>query len=111
MVPGGVEDQEKPFELDLGARRVSANPHQRRIDGDAVQPGSQTGALTETTDSAKCAQESLLHRVTGVVLVAQETASHREHPASVAEHQLFVACLVAGFEPLDQARLVALAGA
>ena len=58
-----------------------------RVDGDAVEPGPEAGAVIEAGERAVGAQERLLHRVLGARLVANDAEGHAEELLAVALHQ------------------------
>ena len=58
-----------------GLKRVSplAKNHQRRIDGDAGEPGGETGSAIKILEMNKCIQERILNGVLRIFTVSGDT--------------------------------------
>lgn len=88
-------------EFDLAAALARAQPAEGLADGDAGQPGREARGPGELIEMPVGRQIGLLHRVLGVVVVAQDGARGAEQPLVVAPHQDLEERLVAAANPRD----------
>ena len=82
----------------LGARSAAAQLHQRSVDGDTVEPGSELAASFEAGQGPEGLEEGVLDGVPGVFLVGEKTPAHGQQTPAVADHQFMVGSIVAGAE-------------
>jgi hypothetical protein len=61
---------------------------QGRVDGDAVEPGAELGAVVEAVERPVGAEKGLLDGVLGALLVAGDPPGDAEQPPAVPEDQL-----------------------
>ena len=80
----------------LGMALEGAEPAQRRVDGDAVQPGPELGPSLEAADVLEGRRERLLDGVAGVLLVAQDAPGHEQHAAAVGAEAGLEGVVIAG---------------
>ena len=66
---------------------ADAKQIERAVDGDAVQPGAEVGALFEPLQLAVSAQQRLLNHVVGIVLVPSHAISHPKDCVGVTVDQ------------------------
>ena len=103
--PVGVGLQ--PRDLGEGAQRghaprAAADRVERRVGGDAVQPGPEPGAALEAVAAAPRAQEGLLHEVLGLLERAEHAVAVHVQLAAVALHEGGEGGLVAGLGGGDE---------
>ncbi len=90
---------------DLGACLALAQVVERRVHGDAVDPGGEAGAAVEAVQGAVGAQEGLLHDVLGAGRVAGDAVGEVEDHASMTVHQGSEGVLVTRGSPPHQLQL------
>ena len=99
------EAREHRLDRLLGPPLPRPDPHQRRVDDDAVEPGRELGMTIETLNRTEGGEKGVLHGVAGGVFVPQQAAGHGEQMTAARPHQFFVGGLVAGLEPGDEGLL------
>ena len=94
----------------FGVVSPAAQPAQRLIDHNAVQPGAKLRLLLELANSFKCGQKCVLERVVGIVFIPENAPGHDQQPAAVGANARFKGVVVTGLHPRQQGRFVQVRG-
>ena len=74
--------------LALPVSLPATDPVEARVDHDPVQPGGDGRVAAEPGGVAVRRQQRVLHRVGGLLAIADRAQRHRPEPVTVAPHQL-----------------------
>jgi hypothetical protein len=102
-VPVGEEGGEEGVDGAFGLSAGGAEAHEAGVDGDAVQPGAESGVVVETGDGLEGGEEGLLHGVVGRGIVAEHPAGHGVEAGGVFVEGVRPGGVVAGLQGGDEA--------
>jgi hypothetical protein len=84
----------------------AAQPAQRRVDDDAVQPGAEARQPLEAADPRESGHEGVLHGVAGILLVPEDAPGDDQHSAAAGADARLKGIVVTGLHPRQQGRFI-----